>query len=104
MGDVEVVVAYIVFLLMVLGRNTTSNVTMEQEHDWYATLYEQRIQFINGYYASWAHRKDSWETNKQFRAQDTNNAIIAVMGTITATAIRMTDEHILRALAEGSDI
>jgi hypothetical protein len=47
-GDVEVVVSYIVFLLMVLGRNTTSNVTMEQEHDWYATLYEQRIQFING--------------------------------------------------------
>lgn len=103
-GDVETVVAYIIFLMMVVGRHTTSNITMETEHDWYATQYEQRIQFINGYYAAWAHRKDTWDSTKQFRAQDTNNAIIAVMGTITATAIRMTDEHILRALAEGSNM
>lgn len=98
--DVEVMVAYVTFLLMILGKNTTSNPKMYVEHDWYATHEMYRKAFINGFYATWEHRKETWASTKKFK--NPNNDLLAAIGTITATSLRMTDEHLLQALAEGS--
>ena len=102
----EMLIAYIVFLMIVVGRKTTSNTQVHQEHDWWATRFQERKTFINGYYGAWKARHATWNketAGSEFRNKEGNNGLIAFMGTITATAIRMTDEHVLRALAEGSD-
>ena len=106
--DVAVMAAYVSFLLMILGRDTMTNTKMVVEHDWFATHIDHRLCFINGYYAAWGHRKDTWDENlagtKKFKSPDAQNGMITAMGNLTATAIRMTDEHMLRALAAGSGI
>jgi predicted RNA-binding protein YlxR (DUF448 family) len=100
--------AYVSFLLMILGRETMSNPKMVVEHDWFATHIDHRLSFINGYYAAWKQRKDTWNDElarpKKFKSSDVQNGMLTAMGTLTATTIRMTDEHMLRALAEGSGI
>ena len=104
--DVAVMAAYVSFLLMILGRDTMTNTKMVVEHDWFATHIDHRLCFINGYYAAWGHRTDTWDEElagtKKFKSSDAQNGMIAAMGTLTATTIRMTDEHMLRALAAGS--
>ena len=104
--DVAVMAAYVSFLLMILGKDTMTNTKMVVEHDWFATHIDHRLCFINGYYAAWEHRTDAWDEElagtKKFKSSDAQNGMITAMGTLTATTIRMTDEHMLRALAAGS--
>ena len=104
--DVAVMAAYVSFLLIILGRNTMTNTKMVVEHDWFATHFDHRLDFINGYYAAWEHRKNTWNEElagtKKFKSPDAQNGMITAMGILTATSIRMTDEHMLRALAAGS--
>jgi hypothetical protein len=103
LSDLEVMISYVITLLMILGKNTATNTGISQYHDWYSTLYKYRTNYINGYYASWQNRKAAWSGEQPLHNQRMNNSLIAAMGTITATAIRMTDEHLLKALAEGSN-
>lgn len=108
LDNLELMVAYVTWLLLLLGRNTITNTKFNTDHDWYSTHSDHRIKFINGYYATWGSKSKMWNQSeaegKKYRPHLAHNGMVAVMGTLTATAIRLTDENLLRALAEGSNL
>ena len=87
--DDEVVIAYATFLLMIIGRKTTSNVTMNDEQDWYATNIKHRTVFINGFYAAWYNMDKTWDEKDttKYRPEHTANGFVAALGSLRASAI-----------------
>ena len=102
--DLEVVIAYATYLLMIIGRLTTSNVGVDSSKDWFATKEKFRRTFINGFYGAWYNRESTWSKNvsKRFRLEDTENGFLAALGSLRASAIGANDEIFLRALNNGN--
>lgn len=76
LNDLEVMVAYVSFLLMILVRPPIPNSPQSMSSlQLTATSYRKR--FINGYYASWDNRNNMWdkdqEGGKKFRPQEAHN-------------------------------
>jgi hypothetical protein len=104
--DLEVVIAYSTFLLMIVGRLTTSNIVMDLPQDWYATNMRNRVTFINGFYGAWYNIEKTWdhEDPRKYRAEETENGFVAALGSLRACAIGANDEFFLRALNNGGKI
>jgi hypothetical protein len=104
--DLEVIVAYSTFLLMIVGRLTTSNVKMDVEHDWYATNINHRTTFINGFYGAWYNIEKTWDpkTIAKFRGEETENGFVAALGSLRACTIGVNDEIFLKAMNNGGKI
>jgi hypothetical protein len=101
--DLEIIIAYATFLLMIVGRQTVSNVSMDGTNDWYATKVTDRITFINGFYAAWYNIEKTWNNKdgSKFRLEETENGFAAALGSLRATTIGVNDEIFLRAVNNG---
>lgn len=102
--DLEVIIAYSTFLLMIVGRVTTSNIIMDVRHDWYATNMKHRTTFINGFYGAWYNIEKTWDHNDatKYRSEETENGFVAALGSLRACTIGANDEYFLRALNNGN--
>jgi hypothetical protein len=102
----EVIIAYATFLLMIVGRMTTSNIIMDVRNDWYATNLKHRTTFINGFYGAWYNIEKTWDNNSgtKYRSEETENGLVAALGSLRACTIGANDEYFLRALNNGGKI
>ncbi len=106
LNDLEVIIAYSTFLLMIVGRMTTSNIIMDAPHDWYATNMKYRTTFINGFYGAWYNIEKTWDNEcaTKYRSEETENGLVAALGSLRACTIGANDEYFLHALNNGGKI
>jgi hypothetical protein len=79
---------------------------MDVRHDWYATNLKHRTTFINGFYGAWYNIEKSWnpESPTKYRGEETENGLVAALGSLRSCAIGANDEYFLRAINNGGRI
>jgi hypothetical protein len=64
---------------------------------------KHRTTFINGFYGAWYNIEKTWdiESATKYRGEETENGLVAALGSLRACAIGANDEYFLRALNNG---
>ena len=97
---IEVIIAYITYILYIIGKGTSSNVKLEKNKDTWITSFKARHHIINGFYAAYNLYKDvDEEGKKNVHMTDVENGFVALLSLIRATAYGFSDQTFLTKMS-----